>query len=149
MRNNIERERHYKMSKTIKSPGEALNVLISLIEGCDSAKKLVLLKGIGKIMSGAEMDETDWETKHNLLVKENEKLKEKNAVLEKQVLDLQSIIKRFKIQIEEVNKNFKIINERDDKFSKLVEKLKLQLKMYESFEKEEEEFMRSMTNILK
>tara|TARA_R110001599_G_scaffold13894_2_gene61600 strand:- start:592 stop:1005 length:414 start_codon:yes stop_codon:yes gene_type:complete len=137
------------MSKTIKSPGEALNVLISLIEGCDSAKKLVLLKGIGKIMSGAEMDETDWETKHNLLVKENEKLKEKNAVLEKQVLDLQSIIKRFKIQIEEVNKNFKIINERDDKFSKLVEKLKLQLKMYESFEKEEEEFMRSMTNILK
>lgn len=34
--------------------------------------------------------------------RENEKLKEKNAVLEKQVLDLQSIIKRFKIQIEKL-----------------------------------------------
>jgi len=89
------------MSKTIKSPGEALNVLISLIEGCDSAKKLVLLKGIGKIMSGTEMDETDWETKHNLLVKENEKLKKEIVEYEEK---MDKVIKKWMKEKYEKNK---------------------------------------------
>jgi len=105
------------MSKTIKSPGEALNVLISLIEGCDSAKKLVLLKGIGKIMSGAEMDETDWETKHNLLVKENEKLKKEIVEYEEK---MDKVIKKWMKEKYEKNK----LKKKNDKFNELVEEMK-------------------------
>jgi len=105
------------MSKTIKSPGEALNVLISLIEGCDSAKKLVLLKGIGKIMSGTEMDETDWETKHNLLVKENEKLKKEIVEYEEKI---DKVIKKWMKEKYEKNK----LKKKNDKFNELVEEMK-------------------------
>ncbi len=105
------------MSKTIKSPGEALNVLISLIEGCDSAKKLVLLKGIGKIMSGTEMDETDWETKHNLLVKENEKLKKEIVEYEEK---MDKVIKKWMKEKYEKNK----LKKKNDKFNELVEEMK-------------------------
>lgn len=105
------------MSKTIKSPGEALNVLISLIEGCDSAKKLVLLKGIGKIMSGTEMDETDWETKHNLLVKENEKLKKEIVEYEEK---MDKVIKKWMKEKYEKNK----LKKKNDKFNELIEEMK-------------------------